>query len=117
MPTETLVRGESALKIYQISALQMLEICARHRFGQEIKTQSAAAMGAYCEATAVDSHAIPAPHFLRQMRGGNFQFSVIAIRTRRNHTADFFDQTGEHDKELSVLSFKESATMHLRRKP
>jgi hypothetical protein len=50
------------------------------------------------------------------MRGGNFKFSVIVTRTKRNHTGDFFDQTGEHDKELSVLSFKESATMHVRRK-
>jgi hypothetical protein len=54
-------------------------------------------MGAECEATTVDSHAIAAPHILPQMRSGNFQFSVIIIRIKRNDTTDFFDQTGEHE--------------------
>jgi hypothetical protein len=36
------------------------------------------------------------------MRSGNFQFGIILPGNNRDHTADFFNQTGEHEQCVST---------------
>src|SRR4029453_9577178 len=102
MSTETLVRGNGALKIYQMARLQILQICASSCFCQKVEMQRLAATPAHCEATTVNGHAIAAPHFGCKIGRGNVQFSTLVSRTDCTDAANFFDQTREH--EASVIA-------------
>jgi hypothetical protein len=57
-------------------------------------------MRTQCEATTINGQTIAAPYLFRDVRGGNFQLIAVFTCTDRDYTADFFNQTGEHDDKV-----------------